>query len=355
MRRILGLLGALLGLLPPSALADEPPEEPGEAAAAFIARIEVAPALQDFLDATIEGLRARDARLRQQEIRVALVDLPVGGAPQLAHWNGDSPVYPASVPKFAYLMAAYAWRDQGRLRIDAELDRQLQAMIYHSSNRATQRVVRRLTLTEAGPRLGPDAYEDFVWRRHAVKRWLQDLGIGDLHLVHPTYDGGGDLYGRDEQFLQDQKIEGALPDQKGPYFNRQAMTANGTARLLALLAEDLALSPESSAEVRERMRRDTRRQPYLRKRIAGGVEDRRDQFEIFAKTGTWGPIFSDAGILRCSDGHQLVVVAFLEGRPAYRGSFIAELTRAVVERLFTPAAAPSDPLRTLGPRGAARG
>ena len=173
--------------------------------------------------------------------------------------------------------------------------------------------------------------------------------------MHPTYDGGGDLHGRDEQFLQDKTVEGALPQQKGPYFNRQAMTANGTARVLALLAEDKALSPKTSAEVRERMRRDTRRQPYLLKRIAGGVEHRRGEFEVFAKTGTWGPIFSDAGILRNSDGHQLVVVAFLQGSPAYRGAFIARLTKALVERLFTPAAAASDPRRTRSPRAAARG
>ena len=179
----------------------------------------------------------------------------------LAHRNGDSPVYPASVPKFVYLMAAYAWRDQGRLEIDPAFERVLRQMIYVSSNRATQHVVRRLTETEAGPRLAPEPYAAFRERRHRVKHWLQELGIEDLHTVHPTYDGGGDLYGRDLQFLEDPTVPGSLPDQKGPYCNRQAMTANATARLLALLATDLALSPESSAEVREQMRRDPRRQP----------------------------------------------------------------------------------------------
>jgi hypothetical protein len=354
MRRCPGLLLALSFLLAGPAHSDDPPAEPG--AWEFLASIRPAPELQAFLDATIENRRAGDARLRQQEVRVALIDLPPegDGPPRLAHWNGDSPVYPASVPKFVYLMAAYAWRDEGRLEIDPAFDRQLQAMIYHSSNAATQRVVRRLTATEPGPRLSAEDYAEFAWRRHAVKRWLQELGIEDLHTVHPTYNGGGDLHGRDLQFLEDKTVEGCLPDQKGPYFNRQAMTANGSARLLALLAEDLALSPESSAAVRERMRRDPRKQPYLWRRIAGGV-DRELDAEVFSKTGTWGPIFADAGIVRASDGHQLVVVALLEGRPAYRGSFIAELTRAAVRRLLIPAAAPSDPPRTRSPRDAARG
>jgi len=299
----------------------------------YLESIRTSPDLQAFLDAAVEKLLAGDAALRRQTVRVAVLDLPAGGVPRLAHYGGDSPVYPASVVKFVYLMAAYAWRDQGQLEIDPGFDRTLRDMIYVSSNRATQRVLRRLTDTKAGPRLGSAEYADFRQRRHRVKGWLQDLGVDDLHAVHPTYDGGGDLYGRDLQFLEDPDVAGSLPDQTGQYRNRQAMTANGTARLLALLATDRALVPASSTEVRERMRRDPRRQRYLVHRIAGGA-DRRVDLEVFSKTGTWGPIFADAGIVRHASGDQIVVVAFLEGSPAYRGSFIAMLTRAAVRRLL---------------------
>ncbi len=308
------------------------------ASRAAVAAIQPSQELQSFLDGIFDELLARDASLRAQRLRVSLLDLPTDGAPRLAHREGDVPVYPASVVKFVYLMAAYAWRDQGRLEIDSALDRQLNAMIHVSSNRATQHVLRRLTETQPGPRLEPEAYAEFVERRHRVKNWLNELGVRDLHTVHPTYDGGGDLHGRDLQFLQDREIAGALPAQSGPYFNRQAMTANGTARLLALLAGDWALSPESSSEVRERMRRDPRRQPYLTHRIAGGADGRAD-LEVFSKTGTWGPIFADAGVVRHASGHQLIVVVFIEGRPAYRGSFIAKLTRRAVGRLL-PASPP---------------
>jgi beta-lactamase class A len=315
----------------------EEPRPEGTDSKRFLMSIRSSDALQGFLDAAIEDLLAQDPALRQQVLRVSLIDLPVrgaaGGAPDLAQRNGDSPVYPASVVKFVYLMAAFAWRDRGILEIDPAFDRQLRAMTYASSNRASQVVLRRLTDTEAGPRLAPAEYADFRERRLRVKRWLQELGIDDLHTVHPSYDGDGDLSGRDLQFLEDASVPGSLPDQTGPYRNRQAMTANGTARLLALLASDLALSPESCAEVRRRMRRDPRRQPYLARRIAGGA-DLRPDLEVYSKTGTWGPIFADAGIVRHASGHQIVVAVFLEGQPAYRGSFIAELTRRAVERLL---------------------
>lgn len=354
-KRICGFLAvAVLGVLPvPPVGADDVPSEPD--AESFLASIEEDPGLQAFLDAKIAELQVGDTRLRQQVIRAAVLDVPVAGVPRLAHHNGASPVYPASVPKFVYLMAAYAWRDAGRLEFDAAFDRQLEAMIHRSSNRATQVVVRRLTATEAGPRLDEAEYREFVRGRHAVKYWLQDMGIEDLHTVHPTYDGGGDLHGRDLQFLEDKTIEGCLPNQTtGPYFNRQAMTANGSAKLLALLGEHLALSVASSAEVKERMRRDPRQQPYLWKRIAGGLDPRDPDFEVFSKTGTWGPIYADAGIVRHASGHQLVVVVFLEGNPAYRGPFIAKLTRAAVAEILIPAAAASGRSRSPGLPGAAR-
>ncbi len=148
--------------------------------------------------------------LRDAKVRVALLDLAHGEPPRLAHHHGDAPIYPASVVKFVYLMAAYRWQEEGRLRIDGDFDRELSAMIRESSNQATQKVFARLTETEPGPELPPEAYRDFRERRLAVKRWLASLGIDDLHCVNPTYDGNGDLFGRDAQFLRDASVAGGL-------------------------------------------------------------------------------------------------------------------------------------------------
>jgi len=333
--RALAVAAGLLFSFVASGSAADAPADGEPRAWGFLASIETPNEFQAFLDETMERLLASDASLRKQQVRVSVIQLPVFGRPQQAGWHGDSPVYPASVVKFVYLMAAFAWRDRGELEIDPAFDRALRNMIYQSSNRATQTVMRRLTGTQAGPPLDAKAYPEFRKRRHRVRDWLEDLGIDDLHAVHPTYDGGGDLYGRDLQFLEDRTVDGSLPNQTGPYFNRLAMTADDTARLLALLAKDLALAPATSAEVRERMIRDPRKQPYLARRIAGGT-DLREDIEVYSKTGTWGPIYADAGILRHASGEQLVVAAFIEGRPAYRGSFIAKLTRALVQKALPP-------------------
>jgi hypothetical protein len=320
----------LAGLLGPAggAVAGEATEP--SPSGGYLTSVRPAPELQDFLDRAIAELVAGDEALRGLNLRIALLDLSPE-APQLAHRDGEIPVYPASVVKFVYLMAAYAWRDQGRLEIDAELDRLLREMVHHSSNQATRRVVARLTETEPGPRLSPEAYREFRERRLAVKRWLATLGITDLHCVHPTYDGNGDLFGRDLQFLEDASVEGGLSD--GTLRNRQAMTAVETAKLLALLATDRALSSESSEEVRGRMRRDPSEQPYQAHRIAGVIA-RVPDLEVYSKSGTWGPIYADAGIVRDGSGRQLALVVFIEGRPRYRGDFIVDLAHRSVSHLW---------------------
>jgi len=300
-----------------------------------VASVRPSPALQAFLDRTLDDLAARDPALRRVRLHAALLDLGSADSPALAHHRGEIPVYPASVVKFVYLMAAYAWHEQGRLPLDDGLDRLLTDMIRVSSNQATQQVVARLTGTEPGPALADGAYREFRTRRHAVKRWLESLGITDLHCVHPTYDGNGDLFGRDVQFLRDRSVAGGLGGAGGQFPNRQAMTAIDTAELLALLATDRALSPEGSAVVRRRMRRNPAEQPYQRQRIAGGAA-RLPGVETYSKTGTWGPIFADAGIVRHESGRQMVLVVFTDGSPPYRGDFIADLAHRSAQHLLMP-------------------
>jgi beta-lactamase class A len=287
--------------------------------------------LQAFLDQTIKALLKKDRRARKARIGVAVLNLPKDGPPQLAHWGGDELIYPASVVKFVYLMAAYDLLERGKLVIDKKLDRQLTAMIYHSSNTATQKVFRRVTGTSAGAELSEEDYQAFKKRRLAIRDWLQEMGIIGVHSIHPTYNGGGDLYGRDVQLLKDASVKGGIANRE--FANRQAMTATGTAKLLALLATDRALSPENSAKVRKRMQRDPKKQPYQRRRIAGGAM-RTKGVEVYSKTVTWGPIYADAGIVHGAAGRQFTLAVYIDATPAYRGNFIAELSKRVTRHLL---------------------
>ncbi len=330
-----GCLASLLLGAGAGARADDGPPPPA-AARDWLSRVEASPWLQALLDRSIATLEAKDARLRAADVRIAVLDLRDDAAPKLAQQRGYRPMYPASVIKFVYLMAAYAFQEQGQLRIDPELDGLLTHMIFESSNQATQGVMARITGTTPGPALAPDAYAEFRDRRLSVNRWLGTLGVRGLHCVNPTFDGGADLTGRDRQFIADRSVASGLsPDGDEP--NRNQMTAVGTAELLALLATDRALSPQDSATVRRRMRRDPKVQRHLAARIAGGAS-RLPGLEVSAKSGTWGPIYADAGIVRNTEGKQFVLAVLIQGTPAYRGDFIADLTERLAAALLAPPA-----------------
>jgi beta-lactamase class A len=322
-------LGLLLVLGAIGARAEGPP--PTAAAREWLATIQPSPALQSRLDRFVETAEARDARLRAAEVRVAVIDLTDPAAPKLAQVHGTRPIYPASVIKFVYMMAAYAFQERGELRIDAELDDLLTHMIFESSNKATQGVFARITGTSQGPALAGHEYAEFRERRLTVNRWLESMGVQGLHCVNPTYDGGADLFGRDRQFISDRAVAAVTTGDDAP--NRNMMTAVGTAQLLALLATDRALAPDDSATVRRRMRRDPKVQRHLAARIAGGAS-RIPGLEAYAKSGTWGPIYADAGIVRSQDGRQIVIAVLTQASPAYRGDFIADLTERMSAELL---------------------
>ena len=331
MKSLVYAVSLLLGLA--SVTVPAHADDRSQAAREYLERIQPSPELQSFLDGFIQARLARDAALARSDLRVAVLDLTRPEEPRLADYHGATPIYPASVVKFVYLLAAYAFQEQGRLQFDASLEQSLTEMIRASSNHATQQVFARLTGTQPGPELGPEAYAEYREQKLAVERWLQGLGITDLHPVNPTYDGGGDISGREHQFLCDSSVPGALPGHGTSFKNRTGMTAIGTAKLLALLATDRALSPENSAAARRRMRRDSREQRHLAARIAGGAE-RVGGLEVYAKSGTWGPVYADAGIVRHSSGRQIVVAVFTEARPPYRGDFIADFTEAAARDLL---------------------
>lgn len=330
----MALAGWVLAHALPAPVARAEPEPAlAERAVSYLARVEPSPPLQATLDRALDGLLARDAALRHARFGVAVLDLRDPDVPRLAQRDGEVPIYPASVVKFVYLMAAHAFEDEGRLTIDEALDGELGQMIRVSSNAATQRVFARVTGTEPGPELDPGAYAAYRERRLAVQRWLDALGVRGLHCVNPTYDGGGDLAGRDAQFLRDRSVPGGLPSADGEFANRNAMTAVGTVQLLALLATDRALPPERSERVRARMKRDPREQPHLAARIAGGAA-RLPGLAVHAKSGTWGPIYADAGIVRDGAGRAFAIAFFSDARPPYRGTAIADLTEAVARALL---------------------
>ena len=260
--------------------------------------------------------------LKSDELAVTLVDLTDPARSAQASVRGSEPIYPASVVKLFYLVAAHRWLEDGRLTDTPELRRALSDMVVESYNEATHYVVDVLTGTTSGPEL-PEA-ELVVWqeKRGAVNRYFRGLGYTGINADKKPWCEGP--YGREVQAIRAFK-----PD-------RNQLTTDATARLLAEIATGTAVSGKRSAEMRALLARD----------IHGAVKDPEDQThgftgialkeipgsKVWSKAGWTSQTRHDAAYVELADGRKFVLVTFTTGHANERG-IIPAVARTVIDGL----------------------
>lgn len=302
-------LGALGLMSAPGPAAELPPIEP---------------ARQRLVDAAVERVRARFTAppLRADELAVTLVDLTRPGAPARGSYRGDVPIYPASVVKLFYLLAAHQWLEDGRLADTPELQRALRDMIGLSYNEATHYVVDLLTDTTSGPEL-PEA-ELRVWfdKRNAVNRYLATLGYTGINVNKKPWCEGP--YGRESQAIRAFEPK------------RNLLTTDATARLLFEIVTGKAVTPARSAAMLELMRRDlsaTPADPDDQARFSGPALPPGSR--LWSKAGWTSETRHDAFYAEVPDGPKFVLVVFTVGH-AHEREILREVVRAVVAGLPGP-------------------
>lgn len=260
--------------------------------------------LQGALDGAVRAAleRFREKGLAEKHLAVTLLDLTDPARPERASFRGAEPIYPASVVKLFYLAAAHRWIEDGRLKESEEFGRALRDMIVDSSNDATHYVLDALTGVSNGGELSPDELKRWAEKRNAVNRYFAALGYavgpGGVNVNQKPWCEGP--YGRERQFL-------------GPKFeNRNKLTTDATARLLAEIVTGRAVTPARSARMLELMRRD----------FSGKPEDPDDQAHgftasalgagarLWSKAGWTSTARHDAAYVELPDGRRLVLVTF---------------------------------------------
>src|SRR5262249_14227758 len=146
-----------------------------DASATLLARSN---ACQSVVRTAVTGTLERFAeqKLQSNQLAVTLVDLRHPEKPIGASYRGDAPIYPASVVKLFYLVAAHHWMETGQLQDTPELRRALSDMIVESYNEATHYVVDLLTGTTSGPELSEAEIDAWFDKRNAVNRYFSSLG-----------------------------------------------------------------------------------------------------------------------------------------------------------------------------------
>ncbi len=220
-----------------------------------------------------------------------------------------------------------------------ELDDLLTQMIHESSNQATQEVFARLTGTTPGPALRARGLRR-VPRSPARRGALAATRSASRICTASTRPTTATATSSVATSSSSPTAVGGLPaPRRTSSPNRNAMTAVGTAKLLALLATDRALSPRDSATVRRRMRRDPTEQPHLaapHRRRRGpsarprGLREERHVGADLRRRRHRAQPFGTA--VRARRVHR--------GAPPYRGDFIADLTEHLAAAMLASPAHP---------------
>lgn len=236
---------------------------------------------------------------KSDRLAITLIDLRDTKNLKLAHFNGEVKIYPASVVKMFYLAAVYRWLEDGKIIDTLELRRGLKDMIVDSSNDATHYMFDALTGASGGAELSPEELKIFAYKRNAVNRFFESLGYKNINVNQKTYCE--DIYGRERQFWDGGK-------------QRNMLTTNATARLLAEIALGKMVNAKRSAEMLELMKRD----------FTGEAKDPDDQAHgftgialkslkdarLWSKAGWTSMARHDAAYVETSDGLKFVLVTF---------------------------------------------
>jgi hypothetical protein len=262
-----------------------------------------------------------DKKLQSNELAVALVNM--AQPEEVASFRGESPIYPASVVKLFYLVAAHDWMEKGKLQDTAELRRAMRDMIVDSSNDATHYIVDLLTGTTAGPELSNEEMKAWSEKRNAVNRYFTGLGYTNCNINQKPWGDGP--YGRDRAFL-------------GRSFeNRNALTANATALLLRRIVDGGAVSRQRREQMMELLKRD----PWKARPEDSCEPDQALDFtglalpkgsRLWSKAGWTSTARHDAAYIELPDGSRFVLVIFTSGHANER-NIIPAIARRVIEGL----------------------
>ncbi|HEU0010759.1 MAG TPA: serine hydrolase [Verrucomicrobiae bacterium] len=278
--------------------------------------------LQGVVDSAVSGTLEEFAakQLQSNQLAVTLVDLREQSKPVQAAYRGGEVIYPASVVKLFYLVAAHQWMEDGRLADTPELRRAMRDMIVESYNEATHYVVDLLTGTTSGPELPEREIDEWFEKRNAVNRYFHSLGYTNVNANKKPWCEGP--YGRETQSIQRHKP------------SRNMLTTDATARLLTEIVTGRAVTAKRSAEMLELMKRDravpsTDPESQAHGFTALGLPP---GAKLWSKAGLTSQTRHDAAYVELPNGARFVLVTFTTDHANERG-IIAEIAKRVVAGL----------------------
>src|SRR5215467_7762490 len=280
--------------------------------------------LQDLVDRAAKTTldRFADKKLDEKQLSITLIDLRDSQHPVTASFRGNERIYPASVVKLFYLVAAQRWLEDKKIEETPELTRALRDMIVDSSNEATQYVVDVLTHTTGGYELPPKEMEEWQNKRNAVNRYYTSLGYSNINVNQKTFCE--DAYGRERV-------------SRGPNGeNRNKLTTDATAHLLAEIVTGRAVNQSRSTAMMELLKRDYSGQSTdpddQGHGFTGIALQGREGYRLWSKAGWTSTTRHDVAYVETPDGAKFVLATFTTNHANER-EIIPTVARVVIDGL----------------------
>jgi hypothetical protein len=263
-------------------------------------RIQPSPALQNAVTTAVSNVLSTfsEQKLKPADIALTVYDLTDPSAVLSASYRGDVPIYPASVVKLFYLVAAQRWMEDGKLADTPELRRAMRDMIVDSSNDATHYVIDVITGTTGGPELPSAQMAEWEQKRSVINDYFISQGYTDINVKQKPWGDGP--FGRERAFFGQ------------TFTNRNALTTDATARLLCEIVLQRAVSPSRSREMLDLLKReptgestgeDDQAHAFSAKALPAGTR-------LWSKAGWTTETRHDAAYVELPDGRKMVIVVF---------------------------------------------
>ncbi|HEU4835263.1 MAG TPA: serine hydrolase [Pyrinomonadaceae bacterium] len=280
--------------------------------------------LQDLVNRAAKTTldRFADKKLQESELSITLIDIRDPKRPLTASFRGNERVYPASVVKLFYLVAAHRWLEDKKIEQTPELTRAIKDMIVDSSNEATQYVLDVITHTTGGYELPPKEMEEWQYQRNAVNRYFSSLGYTNINVNQKTFCE--DAYGRERV-------------SRGPNGeNRNKLTTDATARLLMEIVTGKVANPARTAAMMELLKREytgtSNDNDDQGHGFTGMALQGREGFRLWSKAGWTSTTRHDVAYVEMPDGGKFVLATFTSNHSNDR-EIIPTVARVVIDGL----------------------
>jgi beta-lactamase class A len=282
--------------------------------------MQTSPSLQTILTKAVNEVIAA-GNFKPGELAATLIDVRNPTQWQTAEFEGERQLYTASVVKMFYMAALHRQLEDGKITLTKELERGLKDMIVDSSNDATGYILDVLTDTSSGGELPQKEFDLWQYKRNRVNRYFASMGYKNININQKTFCE--DAYG----------IEQQSRNYKGQ--NRNMLTTNATARLLAEIALRRFVNEERSNAMMAILRRDwgaASKDPDSQSVGFTGkalIDNKMTGAKLWSKAGWTSRSRHDAAYIETPDGQKIVIVVFTENHANDREAIAGVASRVL--------------------------